>query len=123
MIGCRSVGGDLSLDFPPLYGQATVGVGTVLVVYMGVTYTRGGAKTGQLRPLIPRGDLGYHVMSLILVWTKRKEFIPLIVLRLSCMNSNPLIHLSLQSSHNCPSQPTVIVPQAHWEAYGRGSLP
>ena len=29
----------------------------------------------------------------------------------------------LQSSHRCPFQPTVIVPHAHWEAYGRGSLP
>ena len=33
-------------------------------------------------------------------------------------------HLSLQSSHRCFFlQPTVIVPHAHWEAYGRGSLP
>ena len=34
-----------------------------------------------------------------------------------------LIHLGLQSSLRCLSQPTVIVPHAHWEAYGRGSLP
>ena len=30
---------------------------------------------------------------------------------------------SLQSSHRCLFQPTVIVPHAHWEAYGVGSLP
>ena len=28
-----------------------------------------------------------------------------------------------QSSHHCLFQPTVIVPHAHWEAYGRGNLP
>ena len=38
------------------------------------------------------------------------------------MKRNPLIRLTLQSSHRCPFQPTVIVPHAHWEAYGRGSL-
>ena len=26
-------------------------------------------------------------------------------------------------SNRCLFQPTVIVPHAHWEAYGRGSLP
>ena len=31
--------------------------------------------------------------------------------------------LSLQSSHHCLLQPTAIVPHAHWEAHGRGSLP
>ena len=36
---------------------------------------------------------------------------------------NPLMHLSLQSSHRSLFQPTVIVPHAHWEAYGRGSPP
>jgi hypothetical protein len=36
---------------------------------------------------------------------------------------NLLIHLVLQSSHCCTLQPTVIVPHAHWEPYGRGSLP
>ena len=36
---------------------------------------------------------------------------------------NALIHLGLQSSHRCLLQPTVIVPHAHWEAYGRGILP
>ena len=30
---------------------------------------------------------------------------------------------SPQSSNSCLFRPTVIVPQAHWEAYGRGSLP
>ena len=31
--------------------------------------------------------------------------------------------LRLQSSHRCLFQPTVIVPHAPWEAYGRGSFP
>ena len=39
------------------------------------------------------------------------------------MQCNPLIHLSLQSSHCCLFQHTVIVPHAHWEAYRCGSLP
>ena len=39
------------------------------------------------------------------------------------MTCNLLTHLSLQSSRRCLLQPTVIVPHAHWEAYGRGSLP
>ena len=39
------------------------------------------------------------------------------------MQCNLLIHLSLQSSHRCLFQPTVIVPHAHWEVYGCGSLP
>ena len=34
-----------------------------------------------------------------------------------------LIHLGLQSPHRCLFQPTVFVPHAHWEVYGRGSLP
>ena len=38
------------------------------------------------------------------------------------MKYNLLIHRGLQSSH-CFLQPTVIVPHAHWGAYGRGSLP
>ena len=31
--------------------------------------------------------------------------------------------LILERSHRCLLQPTVIVPRAHWDAYGRGSLP
>ena len=33
------------------------------------------------------------------------------------------IEFLVQFSHRCLFQPPVIVPHAHWEAYGRGSLP
>ena len=46
--------------------------GTVIIVYIGVAYTRGrGGSTGQLRTLIPRGYLEYcdasRLRQLILV--------------------------------------------------------
>ena len=38
-------------------------------------------------------------------------------------DGNTLVHLGFQSSYRCLFQPSVIVPHAHWEAYGRGGLP
>ena len=48
---------------------------------------------------------------------------PFVITPPFAMTCNLLIHLGLQSSLRCLLQPTVIVPHAHWEAYGRGSLP
>ena len=55
--GHRSVGGDLLLNFPLFYGQATVGVGTVIIPYIGVAYTRGGAGTSAKTLKVSMFDL------------------------------------------------------------------
>ena len=66
--GHRSVGGDLLLNFPLFYGQATVGVGTVIIPYIGVAYTRGGGVVQKKTKIffVLRGGSLFPTMDFIL---------------------------------------------------------
>ena len=55
MRGRRSVGGDLSLNFPLFMAKPTVGVGTVLIWYFAVAFTSGGG--GGVRRGVGSGEI------------------------------------------------------------------
>ena len=68
--GRRSVGGDLLLHIPLFYGQATVGAGTVIIVYIGVACTGGGgylASIWRVPGTIP-GTVKVLLVSSSAVW-------------------------------------------------------